>query len=223
MHARRSCKQEWLAEVLARARHGDFSAISYMKRRQSMGHTHTSYLLRAGGPGGEHKALSDLRSFYQAKYTCERLHDSALSVEKVSAHAADAVPEMFTAEEVSGVLATMKRGKSCRPDEVCYEFLQGLHQMPLGPSLDSLFNAALLSKQPVPASWFEGQLAFLPKVAKPSCPKDLRPTVLSPTTGKLFTKLLLMRIRPTVHQLNVGNCVRSREVWHWMAASVCSD
>ena len=201
VHARRCCKQECLAEVLTRARHGDFAAISYMKRRQSMGHTHTSYLLRAGG---EHKALSDLRSFYQAKYTCERLHDSALSVEMVSAHAVHTVPGEFTFEEVSGVLFNMKRGNSCGPDGVSYELLQGLHQTSLGPSLDSLFNAVLYARQRIPASWFEGQLTFLPKVAKPSCPKDLRPIVLSPTTGKLFTKLLLMGIRPTCPPIKCG-------------------
>ena len=44
VHARQSCKQEWLAEVLTRG-HGDSSAVSYMKRRQSMGHTPHSYEL----------------------------------------------------------------------------------------------------------------------------------------------------------------------------------
>ena len=121
VQARRACKQAWLAEVLTKARHGDFSAISYMKRRQSMGHTHTSYVLKAGN---EHKALSDLRSFYQSKYTCERLHDSTLSVQMVSAHVEGTMPDPFTAEEISGVLSTMKRGKSC-----------GLHLAP--PSMPS--------------------------------------------------------------------------------------
>ena len=116
----------------------------------------------------------------------------------VSAHAASTEPAEFTAEEVSGVLVTMKRGKSCGPDGVSYELLRGLHQT----SLDSLFNAVLCSRQQIPAPWFEGQLTFLPKVAKPSCPKDLRPIVLSPTTGKLFTKL--MRIRPTCPPVKCG-------------------
>ena len=34
-----SHQQAWLAGILERARPGDFQAVSYMKRRQSMGHT----------------------------------------------------------------------------------------------------------------------------------------------------------------------------------------
>ena len=38
-------------------------------------------------------------------------------------------------------------------------------------------------------------MTFLPKVARPRGPKDLRPIVLAPTMGKCFTKLLLGRLK----------------------------
>ena len=80
---RRAHKQAWLATVLERARSGDFQAITCMKRRQSMGHTHCSYLMRAGG---EEQALKDLRSFYVAKYLSPRPLDSELAFRMVWCH-----------------------------------------------------------------------------------------------------------------------------------------
>ena len=57
----RQRKQEWLSDVLLQARSGNYRAISYMRRRQSVGHVHSSYILSAGG---EQQAVSDLRHFY---------------------------------------------------------------------------------------------------------------------------------------------------------------
>ena len=96
--------------VVTKAKLGDYSAISYMKRRQSMGHTHSSYMLRAGG---EHRAVSDVKVFYEAKYCCDKPHDSELTLHAVLQHSQGCCPPEFTFHEVMDVLTTMKHGKSC--------------------------------------------------------------------------------------------------------------
>ena len=133
---RRAHKQAWLVNVLERARSGDFQAISYMKRRQSMGHTHCSYLTRAGS---EVQALRDLRHFCAAKYTASRPLDSELAFRMVWCHAKDCVPQPFTLDEVRGVLSGFKHGKSCGTDGVSYELLDVIahSDAPLQSSLNS--------------------------------------------------------------------------------------
>ena len=68
------------------------------------------------------------------------------------------------------------------------------------------FNSILFQTSPIPPSWLSSRLTLLPKVPQPTCPSDLRPIVLSSTPGKLFTKLLLYRLRhifpsPVANQL----------------------
>ena len=53
----------------------------------------------------------------------------------------------------------------------------------------------LQGARPIPESWLRSQVVFLPNTKKPDKPNDLRPIVLSSTPGKLFTKLLLLRLR----------------------------
>ena len=47
-------------------------------------------------------------------------------------------------------------------------------------------------------------MTFLPKVPPPIAPRDLRPIVLSDCCGKLFTKLLLYRLREYFHPNQAG-------------------
>ena len=106
---RRAHKQAWLAAILEKARSGDFHAISYMKRRQSMGHTHSSYLMRAGG---EDQALRDLRSYYVAKYTSLRPLDSELGFRMVWCHTKDCAPRLFELTEVREALLDSSKARA---------------------------------------------------------------------------------------------------------------
>ena len=66
----------------------------------------------------------------------------------------------------------------------------------------SFFNSVLNQTTSVPERWLKSQVALIPKTKRPSKPKDLRPIVLSSTPGKLFTKVLLLRLRhvfPRMH------------------------
>ena len=101
----------------------------------------------------------------------------------------------ITESEVSDVLATCKAGKSCGDDGISYELLNVLMHSGLKVHLVDLFNAILFQIHEIPPSWLLSHLTFLPKIDVPSLPKHLRPIVLSSTPCKLFTKILLMRLR----------------------------
>ena len=66
----------------------------------------------------------------------------------------------------------------------------------LAVHLVDLFNSVLFQVTDLPLSWLISRLTFLPKIKTPSLPKHLRPIVLSSTPSKLFTKILLLRLRP---------------------------
>ena len=66
LRLRAAAKAAWLTELLDRGSQGNFGAIAYFKRRQSVLTIHNNYVARAGGV---HKATQDLKHFYQLKYT----------------------------------------------------------------------------------------------------------------------------------------------------------
>ena len=157
-----------------------------------MGHVHSSYILNAGG---EQQALADLQRFYACKHALDRPHDSLFALRMVAEHVSCTTAEPFTVDELRHCLNTFKQGKSAGEDGVPYEFLHVVVQTDLVHAFLCELNSVLDGSRPVPPTWFEGRLTFLPKVSKPGGPKDLRPIVLTPTTGKCFTKMLMNRLR----------------------------
>ena len=67
-----------------------------------------------------------------------------------------------------------------------------------------LLNRVLVGDLQIPATWFESRVAFLAKTSRPSVPKDLRPIVLSPVVCKMFTKLLLTRMKASFPPVSSG-------------------
>ena len=196
-------KNLWLTKLLDRSANGDFKAISYFRRRQAVLSSHQNYLICAGG---KHKAISDLKKHFRLKWTEPQLMPcSALDVLH-SIPAPLPKPSLISEEEVCEVLGTCKAGKSAGEDGISYELLQLLMQTECRVHLVDLFNSVLFGTSPLPPSWLSSKLTLLPKVPQPSCPADLRPIVLSSTPGKLFTKVLLLRLRrsfpePSANQL----------------------
>ena len=202
VHQRAIAKQKWYAELLDRGAAGDYKVISFFKRRQTSLVTHCNYLTRAGG---RTKAVCDLKRFYKLKYTPPDPRPKWLAIEEWRHFVGPLLaPRLFTAEEINGVLATCKRGKSCGSDGVSYEFLQVLMQTDLRDYLVDYFNCVLLGSTQVPHEWLTSRLTFIPKVVSPLSPKDLRPIVLSSTPGKVFTKLLLYRLRSHFPSMTAG-------------------
>ena len=105
-------------------------------------------------------------------------------------------PQYITVDEIINVINTCKNGKSAGDDGISYEFLAALSDSDLAPHLADWFNDILFGVASIPDSWLLSRLTFLPKVDVPSLPKHLRPIVLSSTPGKIFTKILLFRLRP---------------------------
>ena len=50
-------------------------------------------------------------------------------------------------------------------------------------------------------------VVFLPKTSSPAFPKDLRPIVLSSIVSKVFTRLLLQRLRPRFPAMTSGQII----------------
>ena len=191
--ARSIAKKAWLTSILEKGAAGDFHAISFFKRRQSTKATHGGYIMRAGGP---HKAVSDLKQFYARKYTPPDPRPAGFALSLYTSSVGE-VPnaEPFQVEEVQRILDTTKAGKSSGADGIPYELMHSILQSPLQCKFVAFFNSILHGGMPLPRSWLVSQVVFLPKVKLPAAPKDLRPIVLSSTPGKLFSKLLLFRLR----------------------------
>ena len=191
---RAQAKQTWLTELLDRGSKGDFGAVAYFRKRQSTITQHTNYIVRARGVS---KAVSDLKTFFHLKYTppdpCVDELPLALLQSRVPLFEK---PNLISTQEVSDVLSTCKLGSSAGHDGITYEMLLCLSQSELAPHLVDLFNAVLFQAIPPPQEWLISKVTFIPKIKTPSLPQHLRPIVLSSTVGKLFTKILLYRIRP---------------------------
>ena len=189
-----------MTSLLDRGPSGDYHAVSFFKRRQTTKFSQGSFIMRAGG---QEKAARDLTTFYKTKYTPP---DPASPEETTTTYLALAgeVPNAtpITGEEVQAVLDTTKAGKSTGPDGVPYELVFSIMQSNLQSKFIAFFASVLHQTRPIPERWLKSQVALIPKTKCPSKPKDLRQIVLSSTPGKLFTKVLLLRLRehfPPMH------------------------
>ena len=123
----------------------------------------------------------------------------------VQAHAATAehfVP--FTAEELDRATSETKLGKSAGETGITYELMRAVTQTELSVHVLDMFNGVLDGSIDVPPQWLLRRVIVLPKVPRPIAPRDLRPIVLSDCCGKLFTKLLLYRLREYFHPNQAG-------------------
>ena len=103
-----------------------------------------------------------------------------------------------TAEDVSDVIARMKRGKTCARDNVVSEMLQALPLdgiVRLAELLDCLLADASL---PLPSFWTELEAILLPKTGTPETWKDFRPITICPTLAKTWDSVLLAKFQQHV-------------------------
>ena len=102
------------------------------------------------------------------------------------------------------VLSLYKLGKSYGSDGVPYELLQCIVQADLKCEFIEMLNSILDGSYPVPENWLTNRVACLAKVATPCMPSHFRPIVLSTTACKIFTKILLLRLRPKFPETMFG-------------------
>ncbi|CAE7607306.1 unnamed protein product [Symbiodinium sp. CCMP2592] len=197
--ARKTDKREWLVRLLEQSAAGDFRAAAYFRKRQSTMFVQGSYCMRAGGKA---KAISDLRFFYQRKYTPLEPPQPGLPMAIFHCRAGPIMnPEPFTLQEIQEVAFQCKHNKSTGADGISYEALQMLLQSDLSHHIMDMFNSVLQGLRPPPPSWLTSHVCFLPKTTHPSAPGDLRPIVLSSTAAKVFTKALMLRLRPKLPRM----------------------
>ena len=219
LRLRAKAKVDWLTGLLNKGSQGDFGAIAYFKRRQNVLTTHNNYIARAGGT---EKATQDLKLFYRLKYTPPdppMQTDFSLSLYH-SRVGLFPKPALISEHEIIEALATTKSGKSSGQDGISYEFLTSLMHSQLAPHLADLFNSILFQVTDIPDSWLISKLTFIPKIKTPSRPKDLRPIVLWSTPAKIFTKILLMRLRPSFPPIS-GNQIACIPGSQTLDGSVC--
>ena len=111
--SRAAAKAKWLTELLDKGSQGDYQAIAYFKRRQSVITQHSNYVARAGGAA---QAVQDLKHFYRIKYTPPdvSMPDSAISLFLSRVGSFSSPPPHITETEIKDVLATCKPGKILR-------------------------------------------------------------------------------------------------------------
>ena len=191
---RKQAKKEWLAGLLEKSAEGDYRAIAYFRKRNTAMYTQGSYCIRAGGRS---KAIADLRSFYRRKYTPQDPMPPGLPRAIFHARAGPVLnPTPLSLQEVRDVAFMCKHNKSTGNDGISYEALQMLLQSELAEHVLDMYNGVLQGLLPIPREWLHSHVCFLPKTTTPHSPADLRPIVLSSTVGKVFTKALMLRLRP---------------------------
>ena len=180
---RKQATATWLTSVLDKAAKGDFFAISYFKRRNSVINAHSNYIVRAGG---KHRATAELRRYFSLKYTPTDLPPPDLPHKILSCGIPLPQSSLITTKEIADVINTCKLGKSCGNDGISFEFLTALADSDLAQHFADFLNSILFGTSPLPDSWLLSHLTFIPKIDLPSQPKHLRPIVLSSTPGKVF-------------------------------------
>ena len=192
--ARTQAQKQHKLHVLQRARDGDRSAISHLRRSASQSFSDGSLIERMGGQAA---ATSSMKSFYQRKYTLPD-SDRRVSVAQLQAlqdkHASATVAPV-TQEEVGIALSKVRPQTASGNDAVTWEALRTYHASDRSHKLAGYFTNILSGEQSVPKSWREGKICFLPKKSRPDKPQDLRPISLTPCLCKLFSKILLARLQ----------------------------
>jgi hypothetical protein len=120
----------------------------------------------------------------------------------------------FTMEELEAAVDSAAPHKSPGLDGLSYEFYRATLQE-VGPPLVAAFNA-MMAEGLLPASFRQGVVRLLPKVAGIPAAPQLRPITLLGTDYKLLTKILVARllpVLPTVLQSTQLCSVRGRSIF----------
>ena len=104
--------------------------------------------------------------------------------------------QRFSVKELKDQLAFMKKGKAADQGGLVVEMLQLASDDLLG-SIAALFDEVLFSCE-APCEWKKSRISVLFKKGDPKMPGNYRPITLLPILYKLFSRLVLHRIRPTL-------------------------
>ncbi|CAE7335627.1 pol [Symbiodinium natans] len=182
-------KAQHKTDLLQRARQGDRRAISFLRRSAAGASFEGGYV---AARGGLQQAAEELADFYRHKYAREDAEPDPVRV-----HAASVAPPPapITHEDLVACIQEMKRGVSGGLDGVTYEGLLQIALMDTQHKLAGYLTDILQGRLALPSSWSHGKITLMPKVSQPQGAKDLRPICLTPCLGKVFSKILMRRVR----------------------------
>ena len=98
-------------------------------------------------------------------------------------------------EEVAEALVKIKPSTATGLDSVCYSAIRYFHLQDHSGKLCSFLNRILDGTHPVPSDWVTGKICLIPKIGRPQRVQDMRPISLTPCLGKVFSKILVNRLR----------------------------
>ena len=189
---RRQARQDHKSSLLERAKQGDWRAIAHLRRSAAGSFTDGSYIQRAGGLA---QAARDLHDFYVRKYASSEAALTSQERQQLQDKHACAAVSPVTKQEVSEALARCRSGVSAGLDGVTFEGLRALVTRDDKDRIPHYFTRLLKGEAEIPELWLRGKIVFLPKVARPSGPGDLRPICLVPTLSRLYAKIVMERLR----------------------------
>ena len=112
----------------------------------------------------------------------------------------------ITPEELQEAVKNGKKGKSVGEDGTSLELIEGIMQAEGGESaLLNWFNDILETAE-VPEDWYTSLMIILPKTARPTQAKQLRPICLSSSVSKVFCRVLLQRAKPNMQCIGSTQC-----------------
>ena len=103
-------------------------------------------------------------------------------------------------EELKTALLKLRPGKACADDGLVAEMLKTDHEGLLD-AISELFTEMLHGLAPVPASWCFSPLTVLFKKGDSKALKNYRPIAIIPVLSKLFSGILLHRVKPLLDSL----------------------
>jgi hypothetical protein len=109
-----------------------------------------------------------------------------------AAHAAFQMP--ITEEELHGAVMIGKKKKAPEYDRICTDFLQMVWPV-IGEDLLQIINS-MYTDGGVTQTQIKGIIMFVPKSNSPTIPGEYRPLTLLNSDIKLFSRILVNRMRP---------------------------
>eukprot|EP00439_Symbiodinium_sp_Y106_P049270 s3773_g6.t1 len=192
----------------------DPQAVKQLFRRAKVSNTREAWKRALRGRGEARRVWESerLRRALDGDWTAYRESSRQCSagweIGFAEAQGLDAIPPLegsfsvFSVEELQVALGQLKRGKSAGKDLTSTELLEieGGRQ-----HLLEFLNRTFVS-QVVPPAWNQPLVILLPKVAKPTCAKDVRPIALGSSTSKLFARMVTNRIAGQLEHRSPAQC-----------------
>ena len=191
LEARRKARRRWESDRLERAAKGDWKSFRECTRR---------------GPVGWEIEYAEA----QQKDVHQTVHEHLKKVYSgppVQPYR-DQCPDVscFTEDELQTALDGLRSGRSVGIDLTSKELLQGLVSVRGGKIHLLEFMNRVLTTREIPRAWNRPLVILLPKVPAPTSATQLRPIVLGSSACKLFSKMLITRVKAALGFRSHAQC-----------------